>query len=190
MLLVIQYLTWLSNNPARRTKSTSNTQDFNNVTWSSWCKHLNPGMSFAKVQTCRTWSINLSENCSWNVSSERPFIGHVWKNKTLWKLWSEICIPEFMRKKRYCFPVSDYTTIDTHRDGCLSFYLWNKKSRLQWLQFFVCLRMLGNTFFASCPITHGIENKKYSFITLIFSVYKRLNNHIKMNILCSMILSW
>ena len=31
----IQYCqkqTWLSNNPARRTKSTSNTQDFNNVT--------------------------------------------------------------------------------------------------------------------------------------------------------------
>ena len=27
-----QKQTWLSNNPARRTKSTSNTQDFNNVT--------------------------------------------------------------------------------------------------------------------------------------------------------------
>ena len=72
--------TWLSKSPASLTSKTSKTQDLRRVTWSSWCKHLKPGMSLAKVQTWRTWSMNLSLNCSINESSGRPFIGQVWKN--------------------------------------------------------------------------------------------------------------
>ena len=42
----------------------------------SWCKHLKPGIDFAKVHTCRTWSMNFSENCSRKKASGRPFMGH------------------------------------------------------------------------------------------------------------------
>ena len=72
-------LTWLSKRPANRTRSTSKTQDFKRVTWSSWCKHLNPGINLAKVHTCLTWSMNLSLNCSRKESSGRPFMGQVCK---------------------------------------------------------------------------------------------------------------
>ena len=75
----ISILTWLSKSPAKRTKRTSKTQDLSRVTWSSWCKHLNPGINLAKVHTWRTWSMNRSLNWSINESSGRPFIGHVWK---------------------------------------------------------------------------------------------------------------
>lgn len=72
-------LTWLSKSPASLTSKTSKTHDLRRVTWSSWCKHLKPGMSLAKVQTCLTWSMKRSLNCSMNESSGRPFIGQVCK---------------------------------------------------------------------------------------------------------------
>ena len=73
--------TWLSKRPASLTSKTSNTQDLRSVTWSSWCRHLKPGISFAKVHTCRTWSMKRSLNCSINESSGRPFMGQVCKKE-------------------------------------------------------------------------------------------------------------
>ena len=47
---------------------------------------MKPGIDFAKVHTCRTWSMNFSENCSRKKASGRPFMGHettVWKRRIL-----------------------------------------------------------------------------------------------------------
>ena len=71
--------TWFSNRPESRTRRTSKTQDLSRHTWSSWWRHLKPGISLAKVQTCRTWSMNRSEKWARKESSGRPFIGQVWK---------------------------------------------------------------------------------------------------------------
>ena len=75
--VISKSLTWFSKRPASLTRRTSKTHDLRRVTWSSWCKHLKPGTSLAKVHTCRTWSMKRSLNCSRNEFSGRPFIGHV-----------------------------------------------------------------------------------------------------------------
>lgn len=101
-------ITWLSKSPANLTSNTSKTHDFSRVTWSSWCRPLKPGMSFAKVQTWRTWSMKISEKWLRTEFSGLPFIGHACNNKKKeikFTYFVQICIA----KKRNCR--SDWKTL-------------------------------------------------------------------------------